>query len=144
MISEPGALSAPSVIRARSVSDGDDSTLADATPSLTLRALTNSLRALNNHHLQIIGIHPDVDDAASDDDVHAQFLASSNQLRVFRAGIEPDFSNGFLGNLFDDLQTDLRREVKTGAIQPRCRDMENRTVSRQPLNRFGFGMNWKY
>src|SRR5260370_31328820 len=22
--------------------------------------------------------------------------------------------------------------------------MENRTVSRQPLNRFGFGMNWKY
>ena len=47
-------------------------------PSLTLRALTNSLRALNvNHYLQIIGIHPDVDDAASDDDVHAQSPGSS-------------------------------------------------------------------
>src|SRR5437899_5986765 len=102
-------------------------------------------RALNvNYHLQIIGIHPDVDDAASDDDVHVQFLGSSNQLRAFRPGIEPDFSNGFLGNLFDDLQADLRREVKTGGIQPRYRDLRNRTVSRQPLNHFGFGMNWKY
>lgn len=66
-----------------------------------------------------------VHNAAAEHDVQSQLAGTGHDCRIIGAGIEPNLAGRFLCHLFQDLESNLRRQIQAYAIEAVYGHVEN-------------------